>query len=42
MRLAWLPSYWFMGLLSELSGAFPAEFTRRWRRWHGARWRVAV
>jgi hypothetical protein len=23
--LAWLPSYWFMGLLSELSGAFPAE-----------------
>jgi hypothetical protein len=23
--LAWLPSYWFMGLLSELSGAFPVE-----------------
>jgi hypothetical protein len=23
MALAWLPSYWFMGLLSELSGAFP-------------------
>jgi hypothetical protein len=23
--LAWLPSYWFLGLLSELSGAFPAE-----------------
>ena len=23
--LAWLPSYWFMGLLSELSGAFPGE-----------------
>lgn len=23
--LAWLPSYWFMGLLSELSGTFPAE-----------------
>lgn len=23
--LAWLPSYWFMGLLSELSGVFPAE-----------------
>jgi hypothetical protein len=23
--LAWLPSYWFTGFLSELSGAFPAE-----------------
>jgi hypothetical protein len=23
--LAWLPPYWFMGLLSELSGAYPAE-----------------
>jgi len=23
--LAWLPPYWFTGLLSELSGAFPAE-----------------
>jgi hypothetical protein len=23
MALAWLPSYWFMGLLNELSGAFP-------------------
>jgi hypothetical protein len=23
--LAWLPSYWFMGLLSELSGIFPAQ-----------------
>jgi hypothetical protein len=23
--LAWLPSYWFLGLLSELSGAYPAE-----------------
>jgi hypothetical protein len=23
--LAWLPSYWFMGLLSELSGAYAAE-----------------
>lgn len=23
--LEWLPSYWFMGLLSELSGAFAAE-----------------
>ncbi len=23
--LAWLPAYWFMGFLSELSGAFPAE-----------------
>ena len=23
--LAWLPPYWFMGLLSELSGAFPSE-----------------
>jgi hypothetical protein len=23
--LAWLPSYWFMGLLSQLSGAFPGE-----------------
>jgi len=23
--LAWLPSYWFMGLLSELSGAYPAQ-----------------
>ncbi len=23
--LAWLPSYWFMGLLSELSGAFSAQ-----------------
>jgi hypothetical protein len=23
--LAWLPSYWFLGLLSELSGMFPAE-----------------
>lgn len=23
--LTWLPSYWFMGLLSELSGVFPAE-----------------
>jgi hypothetical protein len=23
--LAWLPSYWFMGLLSELSGAFHSE-----------------
>ena len=23
--LAWLPSYWFLGLLSELSGAFPSE-----------------
>lgn len=22
--LAWLPSYWFMGLLSELSGVFPS------------------
>jgi hypothetical protein len=23
--LAWLPSYWFVGFLSELSGAFPLE-----------------
>ena len=23
--LAWLPSYWFMGLFSEMSGAFPVE-----------------
>jgi hypothetical protein len=23
--LAWLPSYWFTGFLSEMSGAFPAE-----------------
>ena len=23
--LAWLPSYWFMGLLSELSGVFPGR-----------------
>ena len=23
--LMWLPSYWFLGLLSELSGLFPAE-----------------
>jgi hypothetical protein len=23
--LAWLPPYWFMGLLSELTGAYPAE-----------------
>ncbi len=23
--LAWLPSYWFMGLFSEISGAFPVE-----------------
>jgi hypothetical protein len=23
--MEWLPSYWFMGLLSELSGAFPAQ-----------------
>jgi hypothetical protein len=23
--LSWLPMYWFMGLLSELSGLFPAE-----------------
>ncbi len=23
MALAWLPSYWFMGLLNQLSGAFP-------------------
>jgi hypothetical protein len=23
--LAWLPSYWFTGLLSQMSGAFPAE-----------------
>jgi hypothetical protein len=24
--LAWLPPYWFLGLLSELSGVFPAEW----------------
>jgi hypothetical protein len=23
--LAWLPTYWFMGLFSEMSGAFPVE-----------------
>ena len=23
--LAWLPSYWFLGLLSEVSGAFPGQ-----------------